>query len=64
MRTSGLRDYDIEMRSDGGPWTFVVRHTSRTTRVTTGGDTSEFRVRARDKAGNIGSWSAIVTPGG
>ncbi len=64
VRTSGLRDFDIETRSDGGPWTYVVRHTSRTTRVTTGGDTSEFRVRARDEAGNVGSWSAIVTPGG
>lgn len=61
--TAGLRGYDLERRRPGGTWkrmrnatrsrSYVRRHSL--------GMTFEFRVRARDKAGNIGKWSEPVT---
>lgn len=61
--TAGLRGYDLERRSPGGPWrrirnatrdrSYVRRHTP--------GRTFEYRLRARDKAGNRGAWTEPVT---
>jgi uncharacterized protein YkwD len=57
--TSGLHSFKVERRVDGGAWTTVL--TSTTLRTVTldlaRGRTHEFRVAARDYAGNWGAWS-------
>jgi uncharacterized protein YkwD len=57
--TSGLRSYAIQRRVDGGTWTNIT--TSTTTRYTYFtlplGHRYEFRIAARDHAGNTGAWS-------
>lgn len=60
--TAGLRGYDLERRSPGGPWK-RIRNATRDrsyTRRHTPGRTFEYRLRARDKAGNKGTWTAPV----
>ena len=63
---SGVATYGLQMRAGGGPWlTAVGASAARTTlRTLTFGTTYGFGVRARDGAGNWGSWSspAAVTP--
>ncbi len=60
--TSGLRSYDIQRRVDGGEWTTLV--SSTTLRVTyftvPTGHFYEFRIAARDNAGNDGAWMTRV----
>ena len=58
--TAGLKDFQVSVRVDGGRWKFVTRSTTvRSRTVTVGaGHTYQFRVRARDNAGNVGRWSA------
>jgi uncharacterized protein YkwD len=56
--TSGLRSYALQRRVDGGAWTTVL--SSTTLRYTTFklslGHRYEFRISARDRAGNRGAW--------
>lgn len=61
--TAGLRGFDLERRTPGGAWKRVRNaSTSRSyVRRHSPGMTFEFRVRARDKAGNIGDWTEPVT---
>jgi hypothetical protein len=59
--TAGLRTYTIQQRTDSGPWVTVVRATSATSRSALNkphGHWYGVRVRATDRAGNIGPWSA------
>jgi uncharacterized protein YkwD len=58
---AGFRDFDVQYRVDSGSWRLALDNT--TTRTLTmvnkaGGHTYGLRVRGRDKAGNVGSWSA------
>jgi hypothetical protein len=63
MLTAGVRDYDISSRVKGGTWSTI--RASTTARSLTmnyaKGAVRQFRVRARDKAGNVGGWSAVAT---
>ena len=57
--TSGFHSYQVQRRSDGGDWTIVWIGTTRksmTLDLATN-HTYEFRVAARDNAGNWGAWS-------
>jgi hypothetical protein len=59
--TSGLKSFDVQVRVDSGAWRTVARKTGATTRVWNGlasGHTYGMRVRARDRAGNVGRWTA------
>jgi uncharacterized protein YkwD len=60
--TAGIASYDVQRRRRGGSWTTIrSRVTGRG--LTTQGRRAvryEFRVRARDRAGNLGDWSAIA----
>jgi uncharacterized protein YkwD len=59
--TSGFRDFDIQYRVDSGSWNLVrnnITATTLTARDRAGGHTYSVRVRGRDKAGNVGVWSA------
>lgn len=59
--TAGLASYDVQRRTGGGTWTTIRSRTTATslTKSGTTGVRYEFRVRARDKAGNIGAWSPV-----
>ncbi len=60
-RTAGIASFDVQRRTKGGTWTTIRSRTSATS-ATAGGTKGvryEFRVRARDKAGNIGVWSPV-----
>lgn len=59
--TSGLASYDVQRRRHGGSWVIVrtrLRGTSATVRGSKG-VRYQFRVRARDAAGNVGDWSSV-----
>jgi hypothetical protein len=59
--TSGFHSYKIQRRTDGGAWATVWSSTtnrSLTLQLATN-HTYEFRVAARDKAGNWGAWSTV-----
>jgi len=59
--TSGLASYDVQRRRHGGSWVIVrtrLRGTSTTVRGSKG-VRYQFRVRARDAAGNVGDWSSV-----
>jgi hypothetical protein len=62
--TAGFRYFEIQRRSPGGAWRSYGTTTSTSaTRTWTQGMTYEFRVRARDRAGNWGPWRTIsITP--
>lgn len=58
--TAGLRGFDVQTRAGSGPWRTVARNTTATSRTWSGlssGHTYGLRVRARDRAGNVGSWT-------
>lgn len=60
-RTSGLRDFAIQRRTDRAGWVTVTTSsggTARTVLNLTRGHWHGLRVRARDGAGNVGPWSA------
>ncbi len=61
--TAGLRDYDLGRRLPDGMWAAIRTHTTAVQATTSGPPGTQFRVRARDKAGNVGAWSSIVTTG-
>jgi hypothetical protein len=59
-RTAGLRDFTVQQRTDRGAWVTVATNTTRTSRSVANrsrGHWYGLRVRARDRAGNIGPWS-------
>lgn len=59
--TSGLRVYETQRRVDGGAWASYGTTTSTSvTRYWWKGHTWDFRVRARDKAGNWGAWKVVT----
>ncbi len=58
--TAGLASYDVQRRRAGGTWRTVRSRVTGTTATIGGrrGVRYQFRVRARDRAGNVGRWSA------
>ena len=58
--TAGLRDFEVQRRVTGGAWQSVGTTTRTSLSVTVArGKVYDFRVRARDKAGNRGAWSTV-----
>ncbi len=58
--TAGLRDFTLQLRMDRGAWVTIgtaVTATARYTRNRARGHWYGLRVRARDRAGNLGPWS-------
>jgi hypothetical protein len=58
--TAGVRDFTLQLRVDGGAWVTVaaaVTATARSTLDRAPGHWYGLRVRARDRAGNVGPWS-------
>jgi len=57
--TSGFHSFQVQRRVDGGAWTMVWAGTTvrSMTLDLAANHTYEFRVAARDKAGNWGAWS-------
>jgi uncharacterized protein YkwD len=64
--TSGLRDYVLQRRVGSGDWVTVAGWTTANSKTfdLDPGTAYKFRVKARDKSGNRGAWSAplSVTP--
>ena len=61
VNTSGLRYYQAQGRRAGGSWTtYPLQTGSVITRTWGRARTYEFRVRARDRAGNWGSWETLT----
>lgn len=59
--TSGLRMFETARRVDGGPWASYGTTTSTAVvRYWWKGHTWDFRVRARDRAGNWGVWRTVT----
>ncbi len=60
--TAGLRDFQVQRRVDGGAWQLARAATSATSMTGSyrTGHRYEFRVRARDRAGNVGAWTTPV----
>lgn len=59
--TSGLKSFTVQQRTDRGAWATVSASTTSTSRTTLNkprGHWYGLRVRANDRAGNIGPWSA------
>jgi hypothetical protein len=58
--TSGIARYQFAQRTDAGAWTIVATALTspRIDRSLPVGHTYQFRVRAIDKAGNIGAWAS------
>ena len=56
---SGVANYDVRQSRDGGAWELIAKKTTDTLLQTTvtPNHTYRFMVRARDKAGNVGSWA-------
>ena len=56
---SGIAGYDVRLSTDGGAWHKLASATTATSLQTTvtPGHSYRFKVRARDKAGNVGSWA-------
>ncbi|HEV8516429.1 MAG TPA: CAP domain-containing protein [Candidatus Limnocylindrales bacterium] len=61
--TSGFYSFRVQRRVDGGTWTNLYSSTTRTywSGTLARGHRYDFRVRARDKAGNWGSWTRVRT---
>lgn len=58
--TAGLRDFAVQQRTDRGSWVTVINSTTGTARSAVNrarGHWYGLRVRARDRAGNVGPWS-------
>jgi uncharacterized protein YkwD len=61
--TSGLKNYDAQYRIGSGTWSTIRSGTTNTSLSLAnrlGGHSYGLRVRARDNAGNVSSWSAEV----
>jgi uncharacterized protein YkwD len=60
VMTSGLRYFETARRIDGGKWsTYGTTTSTSVARYWSKGHTWDFRVRARDKAGNWGNWHTV-----
>mgnify|MGYP001175224507 CR=1 FL=1 len=60
---SWVADYDLQVSTNGGPWTDWLLGTTQTSGTYTDvnyGDMIGFRVRGRDAAGNQSDWSAAA----
>jgi uncharacterized protein YkwD len=59
--TSGLFTYRVQRKTDSGGWVTVRSSTSRTSLALDlpRHHTYQFRIRARDRAGNWGTWSSV-----
>ncbi len=58
--TAGLRDFTLQLRTDRGVWVTIgsgVTAAARSTLNRARGHWYGLRVRARDRAGNVGPWS-------
>lgn len=60
---AGIASYDVQRSYDGGTFTTIASATTAKSLNWTmnPGHTYRFRVRARDNAGNVGSWSPSYT---
>ncbi|HEY8239076.1 MAG TPA: hypothetical protein VIF63_06550 [Candidatus Limnocylindrales bacterium] len=60
---SGIASYDVQRAYDGAAYQTIASATPATTLswTMTPGHAYKFRVRARDKAGNVGSWTTAYT---
>lgn len=57
LRTAGLQSFSVQHRVPGGEWhTIIERTRSRQASLSLPAGTHWFRVRARDRAGNVGAW--------
>lgn len=57
---AGLKDFTVQQRTDNGDWATVASNTTKTSRTLVNrprGHWYGLRVRARDRAGNVGPWS-------
>ena len=61
--TSGFHSWQVQRRTDNGPWSIVWTSTTNSSMGLdlAGGHTYQFRTAARDKAGNWGAWSTVTT---
>jgi uncharacterized protein YkwD len=59
--TAGLRDFDLMRRAPGGAWSTARNDTTQRSATLGAHAGTEFRVRARDRSGYVGAWSAVVT---
>lgn len=58
--TAGLSAYEVQQRSAGGAWQSAGTTTHSSLSVTVArGKVYEFRIRARDRAGNRSAWSSV-----
>lgn len=60
---SGIASYDVQRSYDGGAYATIANATTATSLdwTMTPGHTYKFRVRARDKAGNVSAWTTAYT---
>jgi hypothetical protein len=59
--TAGLRDFDVQYRINYGTWVLLRDNTTRTSLTLpdrSRGRSYALRVRATDRRGNVGAWSA------
>lgn len=63
--TAGLRNYQVQARTDGGAWLWFSTSTTSTSQGIRlwAGHTYEMRVRACDRAGNCGTWRSVALSG-
>jgi uncharacterized protein YkwD len=58
--TAGLRDFEVQRRVVGGTWRSLgLRTVTTVTEIVPRARTYEYRIRARDKAANLGAWTTI-----
>ncbi|HEX5826510.1 MAG TPA: CAP domain-containing protein [Candidatus Limnocylindrales bacterium] len=62
VRTAGLHSFDVQQRVDGGTWTTILDDT--TLRALTladrvRGHVYEYRVRSKDRKGNLATWTSV-----
>lgn len=59
--TAGIRDYEVQRRVAGGTWRSLGYRTGTSVTETLGrGHTYEYRIRARDGAGNRSPWTRMA----
>jgi uncharacterized protein YkwD len=59
--TAGIRDYEVQRRIAGGTWRSLGYRTGTSVTETLGrGHTYEYRIRARDGAGNRSPWTRMA----